>query len=320
MTYTAIIPTRNRSVLLQRALRSVYRQTLPARQILIIDDGSDDPITLPAELQDPRVNVVRHERPEGGPTSRNRGLALATEPFVAFLDDDDEWLPRKMELQMAHLEAQPECVLVTAGYTRVQGGTKYPEVVSRQFLERYGHYDSYIGSFSFMVLRRLPDGGFLPMDPGLPAFQDWDYFLRLQKRGSIGLLPTQLGIYHAHEDARITTKGRNRLIGLRRCYFRHRADFAADARRWVLSRMIFDRAVHARDLGSRVRWVLLSIKAGLGCQLPAGTKARALAKRALNLAFNVAFLERVRAVAFGFTAKLRRSRRLASAGGVAQGA
>jgi glycosyltransferase involved in cell wall biosynthesis len=320
MTYTAIIPTRNRPVLLQRALRSVFRQTFPATQILIVDDGSDDPITLPAELQDARVTIVRHERPQGGPTSRNLGLALATEPFVAFLDDDDEWLSGKMALQMAYLQAQPDCVLVTGGYTRVQGGTKYPEVVSREFLERYGHYDSYIGSFSFMVLRRLPDGDFLPMDPGLPAFQDWDYFLRLRKRGRIGMLATPLGIYHAHEDARITTKGRNRLIGLRRCYFRHRVDFTPDARRWVLSRMIFDRAVHARDYGSRVHCVLLSIKAGLGCQLPVRTKARALAKRALNLAFNVAFLERVRAVAFGITAKLRRPRRLASPEGVAQGA
>lgn len=113
MDYIVIIPSRNRYDLLRLAVRSALEQTLPPRAVWVVDDGSTDPRYRMAgdELADPSVHVIRSAVPAAeahGVTYavgavRNHALArLVASPFdgwVAFLDDDDEWLPEKMHKQ-----------------------------------------------------------------------------------------------------------------------------------------------------------------------------------------------------------------------------
>src|SRR5690349_3902585 len=101
---SVVIPTFNRGDLVCDAINSALAQTLVPRQIIVIDDGSkDDTGERLRSLYGGRIEY-RRQANAGLPAARNHGIAAATEPFVAFLDDDDAWHPRKIELQMRSFE------------------------------------------------------------------------------------------------------------------------------------------------------------------------------------------------------------------------
>ena len=95
---SVIIPTYNRHVLLERAVMSVLKQTRPADEIIIIDDGSTDgtPELIPKKF--PQILYYRQEN-KGVSAARNAGIEKSSGDWIAFLDSDDAWLPRKLEYQ-----------------------------------------------------------------------------------------------------------------------------------------------------------------------------------------------------------------------------
>jgi glycosyltransferase involved in cell wall biosynthesis len=104
---TVVIPTHNRAALLAEAIESVLASPLmPSPEyVIVVDDNSTDDTPAVAERYG-----VRYLRIDGnGPSrTRNAGIALCTTPFVAFLDDDDHWLPGNMERQLEALQTRPE--------------------------------------------------------------------------------------------------------------------------------------------------------------------------------------------------------------------
>lgn len=104
---SAVIPTYNRGALVVRAVESVLAQTRPPDEIVVVDDGSTD--DTPARLA-PYLGRVRHVRQAnaGGAAARNRGVAEASHPWIAFLDSDDVW-------DAGHLERMGEAIAATGG-------------------------------------------------------------------------------------------------------------------------------------------------------------------------------------------------------------
>ena len=104
---SVVIPVYNAERYLAQALESVARQTHAALEILVIDDGSTDRSgEVARSYPDSRVRVVW--QPNGGPAAaRNHGVRLARGGLLAFLDADDLWEPRKLELQLEALRALP---------------------------------------------------------------------------------------------------------------------------------------------------------------------------------------------------------------------
>ena len=105
-----VIPTHNRAELLPRAVKSVQSQTRPVDEIIIVSDGSTDDteeIVKRFAEEDERIRLIAYHPGHNGNFARNRGIEAATGEFIAFLDDDDEWLPKKTELQMALFEKGP---------------------------------------------------------------------------------------------------------------------------------------------------------------------------------------------------------------------
>jgi glycosyltransferase involved in cell wall biosynthesis len=94
---TVVVPTRDRGHLVADAVDTALGQSDVDVEVLVVDDGSRDPVGLPA---DPRLRVVRHLRPRGVAAARNLGITLAATPWIAFLDDDDRarptWLARSL--------------------------------------------------------------------------------------------------------------------------------------------------------------------------------------------------------------------------------
>ena len=99
---SAVIPTRNRSELVERAVRSALAQTHSAMEVVVVIDGPDSQTeAVLAAIEDPRLYVIKLGQSVGGAEARNAGVHAAKGEWIAFLDDDDEWLPEKIEKQLA---------------------------------------------------------------------------------------------------------------------------------------------------------------------------------------------------------------------------
>lgn len=105
---SAVVPTHLRPELAVRAVETALAQTLRAIEVVVVVDGRD-PETIDAlgRVADERLRVIVPDRNLGNGGARNLGIAHARAPWIAFLDDDDEWMPRKLEVQLAAARAQP---------------------------------------------------------------------------------------------------------------------------------------------------------------------------------------------------------------------
>jgi len=186
---TVIIPTRNRPVLLARALLSVHAQTGGLTcQCIVVDDG--DRSTAARIRQIAAAAGALYCRTcdtggAGGAAARNRGLDRAEGTFVAFLDDDDSWKRDKLFRQVTLLNST-DGVLCYTGITiiRKNGSRRYSfrkppfNDHHRAIMRR-----NFIGTTSSVVIRRSAfavTGGF---DEQLPALQDYDLYIRLLQAG-----------------------------------------------------------------------------------------------------------------------------------------
>jgi glycosyltransferase involved in cell wall biosynthesis len=106
MRISVVIPTYNRATIVPRAIESALSQTRPADEVIVVDDGSrDDTASTVARFGD-RIRCIRQEN-GGVSKARNAGVLAATGDWIAFLDSDDVWIPRKLETQVRQLAQHP---------------------------------------------------------------------------------------------------------------------------------------------------------------------------------------------------------------------
>jgi glycosyltransferase involved in cell wall biosynthesis len=211
---SAIIPTRNRPELLLRAVRSVLSQTCERVEAVVVVDGHDPgTIAMLGELRDPRVRIVALEESVGGGEARNVGVAAAAGPWIALLDDDDEWLPDKAstQLKLAMNEPYDLVVVVSNFIARTHGGDFLMPVRSPHIGEPFSEYlfTPHCGyqTSTFFCSRRL----FLdvPFTRGLKGCQDLDWFLRIMAHPGVRLrvVPEPLAIYHVPKSRASVSRG-----------------------------------------------------------------------------------------------------------------
>ena len=200
---SVVIPTRNRELLLPNAIRSVLAQTFRGLEVLVVDDASEDGTReVVAGLSDGRVRYLRRESRQGGSAARNAGIRASRGEFVAFLDDDDEWLPDKLELQLALFAADPELGVVYSSYLVVD--RESGRVVGRKVAERRGDLSrdllvrNVIGNTSSVVARRSCFETAGLFDEQLPSFEDYDLWLRLSTRFRFDFVERDLAKYYVH--------------------------------------------------------------------------------------------------------------------------
>ena len=219
---TAVITTHKRALeFVQRALDSVLSQTYPHMQIVVVDDSPADfeqRDQIRQFVESKGAQYIAHDVCKGACAARNTGLAAAGGEYIAFLDDDDEWLPEKIEKQVAKFTnnvALVYCgnkVCYSSTNTTVESVTAY----------RRGHVyaellqTNFIGSTSFPLLRRsslIEIGGF---DIMMQSAQDYDVWLRLAQRYEVDYVPEILGVYYVHPNDQITKNYQKKVAGLER--------------------------------------------------------------------------------------------------------
>jgi len=123
---SVILPVHNGASTIGRALESVFAQSFTDYEVVVVDDGStDDTPSLLADYGD-RIRVFSQSN-RGVSASRNAGVRSATGDYIAFLDDDDEWMPEMLARCAAVLDQDPNCVLAYTGVLRVDlTGTPMP--------------------------------------------------------------------------------------------------------------------------------------------------------------------------------------------------
>lgn len=109
---TVLIPCFNCAASIRRTLGSVLSQTACPTEVILIDDASSDTTgQILREMADAYpgwIKLLRFQRNQGVASARNAGWDCATQPYIAFLDADDVWHPRKLELQLAYMQVHPE--------------------------------------------------------------------------------------------------------------------------------------------------------------------------------------------------------------------
>lgn len=181
---SAIITSCNRPQLLSRAIRSVLSQRRPADEIVIVDDGSDDPAIRALVRSCPGLRYHRQRR-QGISSARNQGIRLARHQWLAFLDDDDEWLPDKLAEQMACLQAHPDARVVHCEERWFRNGQ--PLAQKKKHRKPAGDVFTRclplccISPSALLVHRQVFSAVGL-FDETLPVCEDYDMWLRIAAR------------------------------------------------------------------------------------------------------------------------------------------
>ncbi|MFC7725616.1 glycosyltransferase family 2 protein [Nocardioides sp. GCM10028917] len=195
---TVVIPTVGRPELL-RAIRSAAAQEDVSVDIVVVVDKAEAEVELPDDIHLEAQRVLWTGGGRGGSAARNAGVHASTAPWVAFLDDDDEWLPGKLASQIALASTIGRPHVVVAGrhlQVDAAGATESRPLPTR--LIRPGQTVS-----DYLFRRRRPAGGRASMytssllcdrslaesvawDESLRRHQDWDWLVRAQARGDVG--------------------------------------------------------------------------------------------------------------------------------------
>ena len=235
---SAVIPTHNRAHLVPRAIRSALAALAPGDEVIVVDDGSTDETAAAVEAFGSEVRLLRQPQ-SGAGAARNAGLAAASGPLVAFLDDDDEWFPDKIELQRAFMERRPDVLFAFSDFgvrhedgTEVRSyiprwlreerpleevfgpGIRYSSVASlpagrRDFQARVGSIyleemrNNVIPTFTLMV-RKQEAGEALRFADDLPTCEEWPAFGRLARLGPGVFFETETAWQHGHSGPRLT--------------------------------------------------------------------------------------------------------------------
>ena len=192
MTISVIIPAYKATMTIERAIASVAAQTLKPEQVIVVDDGSSDGTFEMAKAFKDQLDGIElkvfSQKTLGASAARNRAINEATGAWLAFLDADDEWLPKKLAISMEAINNH-NLVLVAHNYFAISGSLKKQVNCTARYDAATdpfrGLYRKGFLATSSVIVRRdavLEAGGF---DETLATAQDFDLWLKILKKENV---------------------------------------------------------------------------------------------------------------------------------------
>src|SRR5690606_1600581 len=207
------------------ALRSVFsQQGYPDVEAIVVFDQSEPDESLKDSFDSRRLQILSNLREPGLAGARNTGYLASTAEWVAYLDDDDEWLPNKLDLQLALADEDPEADMIVGGLLIDADGNRVPRPhassrISHQDLLRSRVAEAHPSTF---LMRRRP---FLDriglMDEGLRMATDYDLLLRYTVDRDVRAVVEPVVRIRMHQASYFTTNWDNRIALLDQLLERH---------------------------------------------------------------------------------------------------
>lgn len=184
---SVIIPTYNRALCIERSINSVLQQTYDNLEIIVVDDGStDNTEQVVAQIEDTRIAYYPMKNNMGANAARNKGIELASGEYLAFQDSDDEWHPRKLEMQMkCMLEASDDVGLVYCAMDIIEDTSQHrfpnPEYSLSDLEENIADTLAKGNAISTqtILMRRECFQKTGMFDEEMPRLQDYEFVLRV---------------------------------------------------------------------------------------------------------------------------------------------
>lgn len=193
---SVIIPTYNREATITKAIESVLNQTYPVQEVIVVDDGStDNTEEVVGRIEDERIRYFKTPENHGAGAARNYGVKQARCELIAFHDSDDEWLPEKIERQMAYLEEHPDVGLVYTSFTAYIDNKSF--VFPEGCMDKCDEYEGnllrkqLIGNVVGAPTILMPKSVFEELDgfdENMTALEDWEFAIRVASKYPLGFV------------------------------------------------------------------------------------------------------------------------------------
>lgn len=212
-----VLPTFNRLACLCKTVESVFSQTMPNWELIVADDGSEEATIdyLEPLRNDERVRVLRLEHSGNPGRARNAAIGAARAPYLAFLDSDDLWEPRKLERQLVALRSEPDCRWSYTAFTIVDGdGVPLASEHNRKWMPHSGSIFPEVvrGLASIRTPAVLACAGLVRdvggFDEAIDCSEDYDLWMRLALRSAACVVDEPLVCVRRHKDNRKTEVSR----------------------------------------------------------------------------------------------------------------
>lgn len=256
--FSVVIPTYNRAELLQRAIDSALKQTFPAHEIIVVDDGSTDNTTEVVKEYGEQVRYIWQEN-AGVSSARNRGIEESEGNVIAFLDSDDDWKPEKLKLQAKCFFEHDVSVCVTDSLEEGgphSGKSTFEKSVLFDELRNSGPV---FDAFPLLAQQNFINTSTVAakkecfkkvgiFDETLKATEDTDLWLRLSVQYKFGMIHQNLGTRYLQDeglsgDKELQYKGRvaifNKLLKNSDGLSADRPALIKTRKKWILGRLLF---------------------------------------------------------------------------------
>lgn len=210
---SVVIPTRNRPHLVRRAVLGALAQTHRALEVIVVIDGPDPATVVKlGSISDPRLTVIALEKNRGAAEARNLAVREAHGAWIAFLDDDDEWLPEKIEAQLAAIPADLKYPLISCRcrVETARGSFVWPrrlatprDDIADYLFVRRGLFKG--ETFAPTTTLLAPRALLLEVPIPVSQFDDWEWLIVVGRVPGTGLItvPQTLAIHYA-ETGQVT--------------------------------------------------------------------------------------------------------------------
>jgi len=218
---SVIIPTYNRGWILKETINSVLAQDFTDFELIVVDDGSTDNTQdiLSSYKED---IIVLQQQNKGVSSARNRGIVSASGQFIAFLDSDDLWLPKKLSTQVDFFNTNPDALICQTEEKWIRNGIRVnPKKRHKKLSGNIFEHSLYLClvSPSAVIIRRSLFEKAGMFDETLPACEDYDMWLRISCRYPVYLIDAPLIIKrggHADQLSRSSGLDRYRIQSLKK--------------------------------------------------------------------------------------------------------
>jgi glycosyltransferase involved in cell wall biosynthesis len=262
---SVVMPTRNRAEFILPAIKSVLMQSINDLELIIVDDCSSDrtcEIVNSILVHDSRIKLIRNGTQQGGAGARNIGIMASFGNWIAFIDDDDEWMPNKLECQIDKLMKINTAVACSCSFEQYFPSGRIVTIRPKNnptlnvLLN-----NSSLGGASMCLSSKKVICSINGFDAKFKSGQDWDLWVRLREQGDIVVSNEILVHYTVHEGARISNNMDAQYQGSRRFYFKHRnkMDVSIQRNRKAYCSYIMSRQQNRRLL-SRLKYLIISVR------------------------------------------------------------